>query len=606
MSQFSKVNVFLFKSTVRVSSRSYKAILEERFVSDPLFAKTVTLHRLNPSLKGEGTNYKIHKGFVIEYQKPESIPQWRGDAAVFFSNPKINPRQGISTGYFVVLDISLRLNTGKTIQTKKAIHRVVGIAFGRGATPINSSLFVDDFSRKLQRKAGSKKRIKAMNTFVLDNGVFSLNTKSPGSKTIPTNVGIPIPGVTVVNGFSTTYVSGKDQIDVGGSNGLAIQGSFSDVYDQLSAIANFVRMYLDPSELEKLDNYGLIPVSSDEVKIDDDPLLQYLVTLIQTASNEKKISINIEPNIDILNLFDPSGNSGSEFEFSGIDLDKRPIQEGLDIVPILQAFVKQQLIRNSALDKRRLLRKLRSVKIRCGDEAHSLYQQLYFSSPDRDTDLIFFQGKWYRVPQTMLQKVQTALNRIKNDTPVKLTDFREWDTRDTKRNLGVPEHRYNWRMTKKNNAGRVPSILLDDPKRRYSLSPASPSQLSSNSKTEICDVMSYHQSKICLVHIKRGGAGEALSHLMGQLLASVVTMMSINVKQIAQLRQYFKLEGFKVSKQPFISKNYMFICGVIVKRRVKKLTDFSLLTQIQLAEAEQSLEKYGYRMHIVIISDKRS
>ncbi|EKQ05923.1 uncharacterized protein (TIGR04141 family) [Lactobacillus casei] len=365
-------------------------------------------------------------------------------------------------------------------------------------------------------------------------------------------------------------------------------------------------MYLDPSELEKLDNYGLIPVSSDEVKIDDDPLLQYLVTLIQTASNEKKISINIEPNIDILNLFDPSGNSGSEFEFSGIDLDKRPIQEGLDIVPILQAFVKQQLIRNSALDKRRLLRKLRSVKIRCGDEAHSLYQQLYFSSPDRDTDLIFFQGKWYRVPQTMLQKVQTALNRIKNDTPVKLTDFREWDTRDTKRNLGVPEHRYNWRMTKKNNAGRVPSILLDDPKRRYSLSPASPSQLSSNSKTEICDVMSYHQSKICLVHIKRGGAGEALSHLMGQLLASVVTMMSINVKQIAQLRQYFKLEGFKVSKQPFISKNYMFICGVIVKRRVKKLTDFSLLTQIQLAEAEQSLEKYGYRMHIVIISDKRS
>ncbi|WP_152668298.1 DUF6119 family protein [Lactiplantibacillus herbarum] len=598
----SKVSAYLLKQDMEIDVADYKSFLKSDFLGETPPMGEIKERKLNSNLlKGIKSGYKPVSGFIIEYSQNQTTPNWTNNLNAF-SEDALVPNAGGTQSFFVIYTFKVKAD-------KKLKKVTLGLSFGRGTTPIQMSLFEPDFGEKIYRAVGLKNFISASNSTVLRNSPVNISSKSAGSRAIPIDLVNNNSLQSILKKIETLYKHGATEIKIGGFKELAFYSGFKSIGTQLSALANFVKIYLDPNQKDQLGIDGLKSLANDRYTVADNPVITEFVKLCKARMEKKYVDLN---DIDVIDNFDYEDRDEYTFVVKGLKNFKFSNINEIVGSEIISAFVDYQIKYNSTLDRNKLFNKLKSIKIDLGPHVHSLYQLLLYSNSSINNRIFLFEGKWYEVPVTAIQKIDRYINLVK--VGINETDFLDFSQED-KIDPQKAENTYNKRMLKHNLKMKKNLILLDDPSKRFSLREKYAGTLGiATGNIEPCDLMTcYGDDHFEVVHVKRGKNGGNLSHCLGQLLTSMSLLQNSDSGLYEFINTNFeeeskhKVKGLAVPaelKQGALeNKKFEFVCVLINQGILTSVHQLSILSQIQIAQTMEQVFRAGFQMRIVFVKD---
>lgn len=500
--------------------------------------------------------------------------------------------------------------------------RVFALSFDRGTSLIREGYLENDFGIKTNRKLINNKEIKSIKSVSLSDGVISNHRYA--RKNIPMQYQLDQTPLNVVNDikgpvqndimseFNMT-TSGQNQIQIKVKEENEFLPKVIVALKQILSIYSDEEQYRDnfywDNEIKKEKNTDLINKLDIQLAV---KIKKIVARLNNSRTNE--ITGNTLTNIQFypdLPYIEDTSILG--FGISGIGYPGKAVLENLDEVQIftrLAKFLKEK--EGDRWSPKDIIDKLKRDNVHYFLEKDKpiylskLYSSLYFetkSQGDNNSKHILFQGKWYEVPRDFYTHIEREINAISND-PLGTTyiPFTNDHSAVVKGKTRRSEGSYNEAMQQEND------IILFD-KKNYIISKdrAVRNDLVAKSAVEPCDLLSYKDNKLQLIHVKIGKSGSGVSHLLNQAYVGS-SLYKNDPKLLEHLNKEIESQDKeKIDFSTIDKENLVVVLACIVEPQYinkSNSSTFPLLTAVGIVKTVSDIKKMGFDCRLIKIPDQ--
>lgn len=498
--------------------------------------------------------------------------------------------------------------------------RVVALSFSHGKTLIKEDYLEADFGLKTSRKVIDNEQVKSIKSLSINEGVISNHKYA--KKNIPTHSQLDNSTLNIVNdikGPVRKEIFKEARITAGGRD--QIQLTVNESSEFLSKIVimleEIIEIYSDEEKYS--DNFYW---SNEVRKENDSKIIQNLEKrladkirlMIRNIANPSKREITESTLINIEVIPDTpysEQNPVTGFYISGIGYKSDYVMPNLNDVEVFSKLAKflQEKEERSGIkySDKGIINKLKSDRIYYyldGEKVYlsSLYSSIYFQTAlqnDTKSKYMLLQGKWYAIPNNFYDYIATSINKISdNSLGIDYAPFTKDHTRTTKKGVERSEGAYNKSMSAKKGM-----VLFDQ--KEYSVSEDKIQQynLVQRSSVEPCDLLSYKDGTLQLIHVKIGRSGNGLSHLLSQAYGS-----SALYKKDPDFLDYLNEKITEVGKPriQFENETPVVVLACIVKPSyIEKHNSntFPFLSAVNIVETVNRIKDLGFDCHLIKIPD---
>ena len=569
-----------------------------------LESSKLSKHLINKDLL-EGSDDIQGKIYVFEEEKQE--PNW-----AHIVNKLAISKQKI---------IKKRPGNIKALILLKIKSRVVALSFSHGKTLIKDDYLEADFGLKTSRKVIDNKQVKSIKSLSINEGVISNHKYA--KKSIPAHSQLDNSTLNIVNdieGPVRKEIVEEAKITAGGRD--QIQLKINEDSDFLSKIIimldEIIEIYLD--EENYTDNFYW----SNEIKKEnnskaieklDKKLAKKIRLMVKNIADPTKREITKSSLINIELVPDTpysEQNPVTGFYLSGIGYKSDHIMPTLDDIEVFSKLAKflQEKEERSGIkySDKEIINKLKRDKIYYyldGQQIYlsSLYSSIYFQTflqNDTGDTYMLLQGKWYAIPTDFYDYIATSINEIPDNTlGIEYIPFTKEHTRTTKKGVERSEGEYNKSMSAKKGM-----VLFDQ--KEYSVSEDKIQQynLVQRSSVEPCDLLSYKDGTLQLIHVKIGRSGNGLSHLLSQAYTS-----SALYKKDPDFLEHLNKEITKLGRAQIQFENetpVVVLACIVDSSYIKKSNSntFPFLSAVNIVETVNKIKDLGFDCYLIKIPDE--
>lgn len=570
-----------------------------------LESSKLSKHLINKDLL-EGSDDIQGKIYVFEEEKQE--PNW-----AHIVNKLAISKQKI---------IKKRPGNIKALILLKIKSRVVALSFSHGKTLIKDDYLEADFGLKTSRKVIDNEQVKSIKSLSINEGVISNHKYA--KKSIPAHSQLDNSTLNIVNdieGPVRKEIVEEAKITAGGRD--QIQLKINEDSDFLSKIIimldEIIEIYLD--EENYTDNFYW----SNEIKKEnnskaieklDKKLAKKIRLMVKNIADPTKREITKSSLINIELVPDTpysEQNPVTGFYLSGIGYKSDHIMPTLDDIEVFSKLAKflQEKEERSGIkySDKEIINKLKRDKIYYyldGQQIYlsSLYSSIYFQTSlqnDIGDTYMLLQGKWYAIPTDFYAYIAESINEISDDTlGIEYIPFTKEHTQTTN-NGGVKrsEGTYNESMSVEKDL-----VLFDknmygvpnDKTQQYNLVP--------QSSVEPCDLLSYKDETLQLIHVKIGRSGNGLSHLLSQAYTS-----SALYKKDPDFLEHLNKEITELGRAQIQFENetpVVVLACIVDSSYIKKSNSntFPFLSAVNIVETVNKIKDLGFDCHLIKIPDE--
>lgn len=568
-----------------------------------LESSKLSKHLINKDLL-EGSDDIQGKIYVFEEEKQE--PNW-----AHIVNKLAISKQKI---------IKKRPGNIKALILLKIKSRVVALSFSHGKTLIKDDYLEADFGLKTSRKVIDNEQVKSIKSLSINEGVISNHKYA--KKSIPAHSQLDNSTLNIVNdieGPVRKEIVEEAKITAGGRD--QIQLKINEDSDFLSKIIimldEIIEIYLD--EENYTDNFYW----SNEIKKEnnskaieklDKILAKKIRLMVKNIADPTKREITKSSLINIELVPDTpysEQNPVTGFYLSGIGYKSDYVMPNLNDVEVFSKLAKflQEKEERSGIkySDKGIINKLKRDRIYYyldGEKVYlsSLYSSIYFQTAlqnDTKSKYMLLQGKWYAIPTDFYDYIVTSINKISdNSLGIDYAPFTKDHTRTTKKGVERSEGAYNKSMSAKKGM-----VLFDQ--KEYSVSEDKIQQynLVQRSSVEPCDLLSYKDGTLQLIHVKIGRSGNGLSHLLSQAYTS-----SALYKKDPDFLEHLNEEITKLGRVQIQFENetpVVVLACIMDSSYIKKSNSntFPFLSAVNIVETVNKIKDLGFDCHLIKIPD---
>lgn len=572
------------------NQRNFKEYLKEQYRTK------VTRHYIDKqSIEGN-----VEKGIIFLYEEPLSPPEW-----VSYLNTLSEKKRIRVLGKRVSKAVVFLTLNG----TEK---RTFAIAFGNGASLLDTEYIVPDFGLKVSKSLLSIKEIVSIDTTSLDKKIF--NTKKQSAAFLIPEKLLEYGTQSIVRNVYGIYKELDEKFSLGGNDSLNFKGDIDLLADLGKWLTQFANLYV-----AQQNNLGisddLIIIGMKEKQALDKKLGEKILSIIDAnpITGRQIPPLKIAPNV----TFDLTNFNG--FFISGLGYKKSKISSEflIDEVNFFERFKRQLKPNNKNVEG--ILSKMKTDKIyrKIHDDGDlepvcSIYKAINYEVIHKSKKYILVSGTWYEIDKDFYSNLQKDIDAIEapdTDKPIRFINFNSKIHFKTVEKQGklVPqasEGKYNEKLAEENNI-----LMLDRQDYRVDLETMKHYGFKSQSSIELCDVIYFDNSKIQFVHVKRHSNASGTSHLLTQALVSAHAFLNDNnavTEHINKKIQEFndQNQSYSIRKLKYENQKKEIVLAIIDKKKnIKKPNSklLSLLEMISLRENVRTLEYLGFKCYLQFI-----
>ncbi len=198
----------------------------------------------------------------------------------------------------------------------------------------------------------------------------------------------------------------------------------------------------------------------------------------------------------------------------------------------------------------------------------SVWNCLYTEIKKDDIEYLLIDGKWYRLDNNYIDKIDRLYNEIEKDNP----EFPEWPESNIEKDY----------LTN----------ISNDKKNAYCLMDSKLIQHDGRSKIEFCDLFSKNNE---FIHVKRYGGSSVIGHLFNQGFVSGELFLSdigFREKVNNKLEENFKIDP----KTPPSPEQYT--VWYVIGTKYPERNHIPLFARIALADVYNTLKRYRYKVKL--------
>lgn len=498
--------------------------------------------------------------------------------------------------------------------------RVVALSFSHGKTMIKEGYLETDFGLKTSRKVIDNEQVKSIKSLSINEGVISNHKHA--RKAIPAHSQLNNSNLNIVNnikGAVRKEIVKEAKITAGGRDQIQLQINESPKF--LSKIAimleQIIEIYSD--EEKYADNFYW----SNEVRKENNPkiiqklektLADKIRLMIKNIADPSKREITESTLINIEIIPDTPYSEESPvtgFYISGIGYKSDYVMTNLDDIEVfskLAKFLQEKEERTGIrYSIQKIINKLKGDKVYYymdGEKFYlsALYSSIYFQTTlqgDKNSKYMLLQGKWYAIPTDFYDYIATSINEIPdNSLGIEYIPFTNKHTKTTKKGVERSEGVYNENMSTERDM-----VLFDRQEYPIPADKIKQYNLVQRSSVEPCDLLSYKDDILQLIHVKIGRSGNGLSHLLSQAYGS-----SALYKKDPDFLEYLNEKITEVDKPKiqFENKTPVVVLVCIVKPSYiekRNSNTFPFLSAVNIVETVNRIKDLGFNCHLIKVPD---